>query len=589
MKLLSLHIVGFGPSGWSSEKLLFGNRATQLFAENGSGKTPVVQAIVFALGYKADFRDDIVEHCERVILEVAVDGTQYTIQRSVKGSFWISVESAGMTRTEFTSEREFSRFLFSLWGLEDPLVTTVGNEGSHLYVPQLLPLLYLDQDHGYAFEYYSNNRFIKDQYPEVMRLLLGLGPKNPFDRRRERNELREKLEYLDRAVVRAERIMEELSSDIGGPRRPHAEIVRDLEAAQLSLEQLRESGGATENIVVEQDNRLAQLQLRGHQLSRERAELELRIRGFAQIKNEIEVEANTLSLNEEARRIFASFDAVCANENCGLFVRSSLSYGKSLLYLRDQIKDLERTNEIHQRRVDDISLEQSLVLKQVSEIRASRAAASENSSVAELVEVVAQLTERVIRLKQSAQYEAELAEFEEAYVKQLAERAWVQARLGSLEGNSNASDLELLRIRQSLAERIKYWLDVLNTSNVSREVQVDSDFNASFGGQRVPKFHGSTRTRVVLAIRTAAFELAASRESKRLPRFLILDTPRQQDISRADLANFIEELQVVATERQAQVVYSTTNHRYEVGIDDAEWLASFPGADHTMYLGTNTP
>lgn len=62
MKLISLEVVGIGPVGWSSGKLVFGRLSTQLFGENGSGKTPMVQAIVFALGCKVDFRDDIVEH-----------------------------------------------------------------------------------------------------------------------------------------------------------------------------------------------------------------------------------------------------------------------------------------------------------------------------------------------------------------------------------------------------------------------------------------------------------------------------------------------------------------------------------------------
>lgn len=485
---------------------------------------------------------------------------------------------------EFVSEREFSRFLLSLWGLEDPVVTTVGNAASHLYSPLVLPLFYLDQDHGYAHEYYASVRFIKDQYAEVMRLVFGLGAKNAFDRRRERNELKEKLEYLDRAVVRSERLIEELTADIGGARRPHDELERDLQIAQQGLEQLRESGGAAESVNVEQDNRFAQLQKQGRLLAHERSELEARIRGFLQIKNEIEVEANTLSLNEEARRVFASFDAICVNENCGLFVRSSANYGKSLLYLRDQIKDLERTNSIHQRRIDEIDIEQSQVFTQIADIRTRRAASPDNS-VAALVEVTAQLTERVIGLKRAAQTEAEILKLETAYVKQLDERNWVQGRLANLDGGARTGDLELLKTRNSLAERIKFWLEVLRTSNAGRDVQVDVDFNVTFAGQKVSKFHGSTLTRIVLAIRTAAFDLVTQGSGRRTPSFFILDTPRQQDISRDDLAEFIAQLQNLASERSVQVIYSTTNHRYGVGEGDMEWLPKFPGAEHPMYLG----
>lgn len=584
MKLLSLEIAGIGASGWSSGRLVFGERATQLFAENGSGKTPVVQSIVFALGYKVDYRDDILERCDRVILEVEAGGKRYVIRRAMKGRFDVTVETEEGQRTEFITEREYSRFLLSLWGMEDPVVTTVGNDSAHVYSHQILPLFYMDQSHGYASEYYSASKFIKDQYAEVIRLVFGLGPKNPFDKRRERNELKEKLEYLDRVVVRSEKLIEELSSDIGGPRRPHAEIDADLQLALSGLEELRESGGSAESVNVELDARLAQFRQHERALARERSELDARIRGFVQIRNEIEVEANTLSLNEEARRVFASFDAICVNESCGLFVRSSASYGKSLLYLKDQVKDLERTNSIHQRRIDEIAIEQSLVASQVSAIRSEREETSSRSPMAALVEVASQLTERVIQLKRAKHIEAELTRLESEYVTKLEERTWVQTRLSGLEGGTRSADLELLKVRNALSERIKYWLEVLRTPNVSRDVQVDSDFNVTFGGQKVSKFTGSTLTRVILAIRTAAFD-TASLERGRIPRFLILDTPRQQDIARADLAEFIRELQLLASARSTQVIYSTTNHRYEVGRGDVEWTPAFPGEEHPMYLG----
>ena len=53
----------------------------------------------------------------------------------------------------------------------------------------------------------------------------------------------------------------------------------------------------------------------------------------------------TLSLNEEARGVFTSFQEICRTPNCGLFLGSAESYGKNLLYLKDQIKDLERNSQ----------------------------------------------------------------------------------------------------------------------------------------------------------------------------------------------------------------------------------------------------
>ena len=74
----------------------------------------------------------------------------------------------------------------------------------------------------------------------------------------------------------------------------------------------------------------------------ELSELRNRVSGIATIRTEIESEVKTLGLNEEARRVFTSFHEICGAPHCGLFLGSTESYGKNLLYLRDQIKDLER-------------------------------------------------------------------------------------------------------------------------------------------------------------------------------------------------------------------------------------------------------
>ena len=128
---------------------------------------------------------------------------------------------------------------------------------------------------------------------------------------------------------------------------------------------------------------------------------------------------------------------------------------------------------------------------------------------------------------------------------------------------------------------------MLHTSNVSFDVRVDADFNVTFGGQKISKFNGSTLTRIILAIRTGAFDLLVKSEGL-FPRFLILDTPRQQDISRENLAEYVKELQLLASERSAQIVFSTTNHRYDLGDGDKEWVPEFPGTDHPMFLGSHS-
>jgi hypothetical protein len=542
--------------------------------------------IVYALGYKIEFPDDIRERCDDVVLDVLSRGKRLSIRRNIKRPFDIVIENENVVLAEFISEREYSRFLFDAWGFGDPVVTNSGSKATNLYVSQLLPLFYLEQDRGYTCEYYIPTKFVRDQYAEVVRLVHGLLPKNSFDKKRLRFELKEKIEYSDRVVLRIEKQIAELISEVGLPRRPVEEVEVEFNLAVEALELLRESGGIANGADSEMASRISGMQLRRRDILRERSVLETRVRGFHQIEHEIEVESNTLSLNEEARRVFAEFDAICANEGCGLFARSSSSYGKSLLYLKDQIKDIRRVRSGCSRLVEELNDQLVSIEAEIHAASARRVLLAESSPVAALVEAVSDATERVIRLRKIRHLEGELARLDADYVSELNERGVLQTSLENLHGHATIADLDVLKVRRAMSERTRFWIEVLNTANVSRDVEVDADFNVQFGGQKVVKFHGSTLTRVVLAIRTAAFEVA-SETSAFSPKFFILDTPRQQDISRDDLARYIEQLKIVASSRKVQIVFSTTNHRYDVsaGDEDAEWVPNFPGEKHEMFLG----
>jgi len=63
MKLISLKINKRVNTGWESEEITFGSHITQITGENGSGKTPIIQAIVFCLGFPITFRDDVKAKC----------------------------------------------------------------------------------------------------------------------------------------------------------------------------------------------------------------------------------------------------------------------------------------------------------------------------------------------------------------------------------------------------------------------------------------------------------------------------------------------------------------------------------------------
>lgn len=202
-----------------------------------------------------------------------------------------------------------------------------------------------------------------------------------------------------------------------------------------------------------------------------------------------------------------------------------------------------------------------------------------------IVEAISELTKRHFELQREQQAVSALEREQGTYVEFLNERERIQNDLGALGGGGAVSDLRAIEIRRDLRERITFWLDILRTKNVSREIHIDYDFNVEFGQEKISQLKGSTLLRVILAVRTAVFELYTRDASKKF-RFFLLDTPRQQDIEAADLGNFVTELKKLAVGNDVQIVFSTTEYHYECADDDKEWRPEFPGPEQDMFLGT---
>jgi len=590
MRLIGLEIVAEGPAGWHSGVLEFGDEITQLFGDNGAGKTPVVQSIVYALGYPASFREDIKRNCSCVVLTVLVSDHYYQFRRYFNGSFLIEV-SGPMSGAEsevksFHNEAEFSRFIFELWGCNDPVVTSVSSAASRLYVAHVLPVFFLDQDDGYSNLYFAPSKFIKDQHAEVMRCLFKLPAKNSFEQRRIKRELQDKLERLDQSIVRRQSAMERLSSEVSQPRRSGSDMEDELAQLQISFDALRHGGDARTESELNLDREIGALKRRYASLVASRAENLARLRSFSVISNEIEVEANTLTLNEEARLVFSSFDSVCANSSCGLFVRSSEAYGKSLLYLKDQLKDLERSRFFHEELVARVNLEMSEASRLMEEKIGEKANISKEDDAASLVDATAIITERIISLKRELQMERQLVAEEEQYVEDLDSRSRTQDELSSVAGGPGSVDLNLLKVKSALEERLRYWLNVLHAVNMPKQVSVNTDFEVDLKEDSFKAIKGSTKTRVVLAVRTAMLEVLL-RDDSFSPRFFILDTPRQQDIKKEDFANYVVALKELCKRSNAQLVFSSSNYRYEPDARDKDWPPGFPGEEQPMYLGSS--
>jgi hypothetical protein len=164
------------------------------------------------------------------------------------------------------------------------------------------------------------------------------------------------------------------------------------------------------------------------------------------------------------------------------------------------------------------------------------------------------------------------------------ERSRIQDRIDSLS-NSGRTDFEFNKLRQQLRELAVKWMDILDAQNVSRNVEIDLDLRFKFNGESLELFSGSTKIRLVLAIHAALFEAYISEPSRPF-RFLILDTPKQQELHTEDLANYLSELESLCAAKDAQLILSSTEYDHPTGQQDKRWLPMYKGLDHSMYLGT---
>ncbi|BCK88130.1 hypothetical protein MIZ01_1931 [Sideroxyarcus emersonii] len=583
MRIHSVEVIPRGEMGWGSGELVLGSQLTSLHAPNGSGKTPIVMMVVYALGYPATFRDDISSKCQSVRLKITHGEGSYTIERIIDKDFFATINTDDGEHYEYNNEKAFSNFLFEKAKLQIPTLTSTKGLPTQPYMATTLPIFYLDQDSGYTTPYATSSAFITNQFVETVRFIFGFPPKNSYDRKKEQLKLKAELDSIDRKVVTQEQTIQNLRSDFGVI--PDA---RDLQRKISSLEnQLQEFEKSTVQ-KEEADSALSSMHAEKLQtvqvIEREISLLRDRLTGIDRIKNEIAAEADTLSLNEEARRIFTSFSEICASEKCCLFEKSFQAYAKNLLYLKDQIKDLDRNADIAQQRIAFLDGQHAALKSEARSISESLQKTQEKGRTTGVVEAIRLLTiEHIEAEKLFAKVLAFHGQIEQ-YNKLITSRDELQDRLGLLE-TGGATDLTFSKFKVTLKEKIVKWMDILKTPNVSRNVTIENDLDIRFGKEPLSIIKGSTKIRLVLSIHAALFEINLEKPDAPF-RFLIMDTPKQHEIHTDDLLHFLSELSQLAAEKDGQIMVSSTDFKYPCGDMDREWRPAFNGPEQAMYLGT---
>ncbi|USX15029.1 hypothetical protein NHH88_04320 [Oxalobacteraceae bacterium OTU3CAMAD1] len=584
MRLVSLKIEPLGENGWESPLLEFGARTTLLFARNGSGKTPIIQSLAGSLGYPPKFRDEIYGKCAAITLVAENDGEPFFVHRilGANNRDFHAVLSHRGEESEHFSEGSFSIALFKALGLEPPRLVANNGQVAHPFVSTVLPVFYVNQGDGYTAAYKSTSPFISDQFVEMVRFVFGLNPKHSFDVKKDIINEKAALDAQTRKIVAAQRVLEYQSRDIDDSA-VNQEILQ-LRVTDLTgkVDALRDSVDAkgTANATLTELLRQKDQQIQSKQI--ELSELRSRVSGIDAIRTEIDGEVKTLGLNEEARRVFSSFGEICGVSNCGLFIGSTESYGKNLLYLRDQIKDLDRNASRTEIRIEYIT-EVLENLRGERQVLTDQLRSPTTAGVDQLVTAVQTLTKQLVEAQAELTHIASLQSERSKLFKLEAERLRIQDRIDNLS-NSGRTDFEFNKLRYLLRDLAVKWMDILDAQNVSRNVDIDLNLRFTFDGEPLDLFSGSTQIRLVLAIHAALFEAYISEPSRPF-RFLILDTPKQQELHTADLAKYLSALENLCAAKNAQLILSSTEYDHPTGQQDKRWLPTYKGADHPMYLG----
>ncbi|XKU42496.1 hypothetical protein BG51_06780 [Pseudomonas [fluorescens] ATCC 17400] len=582
MKLLSIKIFPNGQSGWGSRLLIFGRDITQLYGPNGCGKTPVVQSIAFCLGFPSVFRNDIYNRCKYAELRVSSIKGELVLRRIYSRDLDIEVVEPNGRVQRFLTEKDYSVYIFEWLGLTAHNLVTTGNQLGAPYLSTLLPLYYLDQDSGYSEIYCPPARFIKDQFSEMMRMVLDLPVKNSFDMKKERFKAKERLDYLDKDVQTLARMVGVAKGNASAIKKTRAELESEIAKFELEVEQLQSAGASRDDSLGALDRLISSHRNSVRDISTEIYQLQKRNEGIGKIVHEINTEIETLNLNEEARRVFLSFKEICGAAFCQLFSASSDAYSKNLLYLRDQIKDLERNASLDEVRIEEMYRQKEALELVARSLVDERNASIDKSEISALVQAITKIKSEIFSLQLQLSEIDRVKIIEDKHFGLILDRDKALSLYESFSVEKSSSP-ELIKVRADLRRHFIEWLDILHTHNVSKDITFRDDFTPLLGVETIAQLKGSTKIRAVLAYHAAVFQTFAVRNVAGF-RFLILDTPKQHEIHNDDLGRYLDALKILCASHGMQVIFSTTEYHHACDENDMEWVPLYPGEDQNMFL-----
>lgn len=566
--------------GWETPELPFGALFTAVQGENGSGKTPIMKGIMMALGHELQLPPDILQHCSQAQLKLKVDGETFTLTRNLRPEFELLVQG-GAEPEVFQSSRDYARWFAELLGTELRELTSKGNvpTARPLYANLIMPAFWVDQDNGWTVAYFTpaEKNFIADQRQEVIRFLTGLPARHPFRDKSEYDRLKEIADRTER-LVDMQRYLVDRLRDTGqfvDGEEAELELRRnalraDLDANSQTIEAVRSIAGFFEQDIFKLERDLTELRARAAGVARRKGQLTL---ALSELSGEVEI----LGANVQASELLRGF---CGQDGCQMFAGAEHSYGRALLYLKDQIKDLKVSDRDVTRDEQVLSGEIDDIEGQIADRHRAREEALAASPEAQLMAKLNALTKDLvavqIRLAAYQQLSVEQQKFERLLDKREQDNAAVNA--ARQRGGKVDTD-PVIDVRQQLTDTMQRWLQTLRTKNIKQPAAFDDDFNPVIDGVKFSATShqsGSTRTRIVLAFHAALLEVALNRGGNH-PGWLLFDAPKQHELDQRDFDAYAEQLKLLAERYpgRVQLVFSVADLKTHFEATDEVWLPSF--------------
>jgi hypothetical protein len=307
----------------------------------------------------------------------------------------------------------------------------------------------------------------------------------------------------------------------------------------------------------------------------------------------LDAQVSIVETNEVAADAFRS---LCGNQSCQFFRQPEESYGRRVLYIKDQIKDFESSladlraeSERLRSRVDEAEL---TLRRALEEKRAQARPTSGDQILQDVDRITREFASVTAQLLQTQRLEAERAEFRRLI--DLCVSAEEAAQNLKPTRGAGRDDSAAWDAASELGELFVSWLGTLNTPNLPYQKRFDEHFNLFLGGMRFSEnspVGGSTRTRVVLAFHAALIELSLIRAGSH-PHMLVLDTPKQHELHPQDLKSFVNRFLELRQKYSVdlQLIIAATELEFLDENTQADlWHPFFGSGENARYFGRYLP